>query len=132
MLSLHCTVPTVKDVVEGAHGGELVDEHAEVAADGVAEQADEVVVAQPRRHPELPEEDDVGRVLGGLLEPLHDGEPAAPQRRLVNLGVGPLPDQLLAGEGRGDLVQLAQRHLRHLHRDHLLRHGAARSSSPFL
>lgn len=86
----------MKHVVEGAHGGELVDQHAEVAADGVPEQADEVVVLEPGRHPELLEEDVVGRVLGGLLQPLDDGQPAAPRRGLVDLGVGPLPDQLLA------------------------------------
>lgn len=122
----------MQDVVEGAHGGELVDEHAEVAADGVAEQAGEVVVLEPGRHGQLLEEDDVGRMLGRLLEPLHHHVPAAPHRGAVHLGVGALPDQLLVREGAGYLVHLPERHLRHLHHDHLLRDGAAARSVPFL
>lgn len=39
--------------MEGAHGGVLVDQHAEVAADRVPQQPDEVLVLQPRRHRQL-------------------------------------------------------------------------------
>jgi hypothetical protein len=46
---------TVQDVVERAHVGELEKKHADAGCgiDGVAEQADDVVVPEPRQHQHL-------------------------------------------------------------------------------
>lgn len=50
----------MQDVVEGAHAGELVEQHGEVGGDVVAEQPDHVPVPEPRSDSHLLPQDPGG------------------------------------------------------------------------
>jgi hypothetical protein len=112
----------VVDVVERAHGRELVHHDPVVELQAVAQQLREVLALEARRHGQLLAE---LRLLlsrrAAVVEPLHrDGLPRA-QRRAVHAAVRALPDQRPLAEVEGQAVQLRQGDGRDVDREHLRR-----------